>query len=100
MPVRRRPLLQSFGDAEFFPIERSFRKQLYPKTSLASNADFAGEELECAASDMLSRAWPGATSFAHEEIWPFLSYLNVLPKCLPAIVAKSLSFPEHGGEKD
>lgn len=32
--------------------------------------------------------WLGAFFFfAHEEIWPFLSYLNVVPKCLPAIVA-------------
>ena len=38
--------------------------------------------------------------FAREGIWPFLGYLNVLPKCLPAVVAKSLSCIVHGVKKD
>lgn len=38
--------------------------------------------------------------FAHEEMWLFLCYLNVLLKCLPAIVAKPLSFIVRGVKKD
>lgn len=91
MPVRRQPLPQNFGDAKFFPIDRSFHKQLYPKPFLSSITNFTGEELMGAARDAFPLTWPGATSFAHEEIWPFLGSLNVSPKCLPAIVAKPLA---------
>lgn len=45
--------------------------------------------------------WPGwEPFFAHEGIGPFLSCLNVLPKCLPAIVAKELGFTVHGARED
>lgn len=71
-------------------------RQILPQAALPKDLslqqhDFPGEEFTCAASDVFPLTWPGATSFAHEEIWPFLSYLNVSPKCLPAIVAKPLA---------
>lgn len=82
-----------------FRIKRSCSKQLRPEAFVSSSTDLTGDEVQCPAGGVRSLDLARSHFFAHEGIWLFLSYLNVLPKCLPAIVAKSLSFTEHGAKR-
>lgn len=88
MPVRSWPPSQSFWDAKFFLINKAFLIQAaLPKELSLQQYWLHGGRVQ-AFGERFVLTWPGwEPFFAHEGIWPFLSYLNVLPKCLPAIVA-------------
>lgn len=83
-------------DKSEVPSPSSFSRSAFSPSP--QNTDSIGVQRVFGARTLLARSGV-APVFAHEETWRFLCYLNVLLKCLPAIVAKPPSFIVRGVKK-